>query len=257
MQAFLLVAGLGTRLRPLTDRNPKCLLPLGRTNLLEIWLDHLRDHGVDEVVVNTHWLSGRVEAFVAGRAGEPPRVRLFHEPELLGSGGTLLANREWVADGEPFFIIYGDNLTGVDLTAMLACHRAHGLPFTLGVFRAEEPARCGIATVDGDGLVTGFVEKPEKPASDLAAAGIYVADRRLFDYFPGDRAEGRGRVLDLGFDILPHLVGRMKVFEVGRLIDIGTPESYAKAQKSMVLARWKKSSPESQKSENLPQRTQR
>ena len=148
---------------------------------------------------------------------------------MLGSAGTLLANKEWVEDGDPFFILYGDNLTNVDLTGMLAFHREHSLPFTLGVFKSANPRRCGIAEVGEDGTVTGFVEKPKNPKSDLAAAGIYVADRRIFDFFPKDAHSLKP--LDLGFHVIPNLVGNMKAYSIEELlIDIGTVESYERAQ---------------------------
>ena len=144
-------------------------------------------------------------------------------------GGTLWANRSWIVEGESFFILYGDNLTNVDLGKMWRFHQGHGMPFTLGVFKAENPSACGIAEADGDGVVTGFVEKPEKPKSDLAAAGVYIGDSRIFDYFP-DNPQGI-KPLDLGFHVIPRLVGQMKVYEIGEfLMDIGTTESYQKAQ---------------------------
>jgi len=274
MKAFLLSAGLGTRLRPLTNDLPKCLLPVCGQPLLEIWLELLGKHGVDEVLVNTHWYAEKVVNFLEGEKEQRtegslrpigayapvggqrtegqekdehrtsnvqhrtsngktkeagPRVRLFYEKELLGSAGTLLANREWVADGQPFFILYGDNLPNVDLGKMYEFHMGHGLPLTLGVFRADEPERCGIAEVDGDGVVTGFVEKPEEPKSDLAAAGIYVTDQRIFEYFPEGAEEIRP--IDLGFHVIPMLVGHMKAYFIEEfLMDIGTVDSYKKAQ---------------------------
>ena len=206
--------------------------------------------------MNTHWFAEKVEEFLNGltqrrkgaeevgsrkeelgigkeekgeRGSEWPRVRVFYEEALLGSGGTLWANREWVDDGEPFFVLYGDNLTNVDLGKMWEFHGSHGLPFTLGVFKAENPSACGIAEVDGDGVVTGFVEKPGEPKSDLAAAGVYVADWRIFDFFPEDA--GSRMPLDLGFDVIPRLVGRMKAYVIDEfLMDIGTADSYEKAQ---------------------------
>jgi len=240
MKAFLLSAGLGTRLRPLTNETPKCLLPIGGRPLLEIWLELLGLYGVSEALVNTHWYADKVERFLSADYADytdqinnekrpKPNIKLFYEEELLGSGGTLLANREWVADGQPFFILYGDNLTNVDLGKMYEFHVGHGLPFTLGVFRADEPERCGIAEVDGDCVVTGFVEKPEEPSSDSAAAGIYVSDQRMFDFFP-EGAEGM-RPLDLGFHVIPRLVGHMKAYFIEEfLMDIGTVGAYEKAQ---------------------------
>jgi NDP-sugar pyrophosphorylase family protein len=164
-----------------------------------------------------------------GKIKEEPDIKLFYEKELLGSAGTLLANREWVADGWPFFILYGDNLTNVDLRRMYEFHLGHGLPFTLGVFKAERPESCGIAEVDEDGVVVGFEEKPERPKSDLAAAGVYMADQRIFECFP-EGADGM-RPLDLGFDVIPRLAGKMKAYFIEEfLMDIGTVESYRKAQ---------------------------
>jgi len=165
-----------------------------------------------------------------GRDGEKwPEIRLFYELELLGSAGTLLANRDWVADGEPFFILYGDNLTNVNLNKMWEFHQQHGLPLTLGVFKTDEPERCGIAEIDEHGMVIDFVEKPEHPVSHLAHAGINLADNRIFDFYP-PIAESI-RPLDLGFHVIPNLVGKMKAYFIEEfLMDIGTPESYEKAQ---------------------------
>ena len=236
LKAFLLSAGLGTRLRPLTVTTPKCLLPINGKPLLEIWLDHLRKYNVDKVLINTHWLNEKVECFIGeekirGKAGGKwPEVRLFYESELLGSGGTLMANKDWVADGQPFFILYGDNLTNVNLSKMYDFHRQHDQPVTLSVFKADEPERCGIVEIDEDSLVVDFVEKPMKPKSNMAAAGIYVADQRIFTFFP----QNCGSIcpLDLGCHVIPYLVGKMKAYFVEEfLIDIGTPESYEKAQK--------------------------
>lgn len=231
MKVFLLAAGLGTRLRPLTDKTPKCLLPIAGKPLLQIWLESLERQGVDEVLVNTHCHPRQVEDLLLDWRGSRLQVSIFHEPVLLGSAGTLLANEHFVAGNDPFFIIYGDNLSQVELPKMLAFHSEHGLPFTLGVFKADDPQRCGIAEIDAEQLVTGFVEKPLKPRSNLAAAGIYVADRRLFDFYPGALA-GQSGPLDLGFHIIPRLVGRMKAYFIAEfLMDIGTPESYQSAQR--------------------------
>ncbi len=240
MKAFLFTAGLGTRLRPLTNETSKCLLLFNGKPLLQIWLELLGRHGVDEVLINTHWKSEKVEYFLSAdcadytdqittKKGLKPNIKLFHEPELLGSGGTLLANKDWVADGHPFFILYGDNLTNVNLSKMFAFHKEHEFLFTLGVFKTPVPGQCGIAEVGEDEVVVNFVEKPEKPRSDLAAAGLYMADKRIFEYYPQNLE--KGRAIDLGFHVIPNLVNRMKAYYIEEfLMDIGTPESYEKAQ---------------------------
>lgn len=232
MKAVLLVAGKGTRLRPLTNTTPKCLLPIGQKPLLQIWLEKLEAANVDEVLVNTHWLHHQVEAFLESeRTKRKLKINMFYEPELLGSAGTLAANRDWFANDDAFFIIYGDNLTSVDLTQMQRFHSHHGLPVTLGVFRTLNPERCGIAETDANGVVEAFVEKPERPKSDLAAAGIYMADSRIFDVFPKFSAKG-AEVLDLGYHIFPKLAGKMKCFEIEELIDIGTHQAYENAKRA-------------------------
>jgi mannose-1-phosphate guanylyltransferase len=229
-RAFLLAAGMGTRLRPLTNKIPKCLLPIGDKPLLQIWLEHLEQHGIEKVLINTHWCAEQVEEFLL-KSQFNLRIITSYEPELLGSGGTIWVNREWVENGTPFFILYGDNLTKVNLQKMFKFHQNHDQLFTLGVFKAENPSRCGIAEVREDGLVTGFVEKPERPASDLAAAGIYLADQRIFDYFPNKENDSFTPPLDLGFHVIPNLVGKMRAYLIEEfLMDIGTPESYRKAQ---------------------------
>lgn len=205
---------------------------------MEIWLELMGKHGIDKVLVNTHWLHGKVEFFLKnkgiGKAGGEklwPEVHLFHEKSLLGSAGTLWANQEWFADVESFFILYGDNLTNVDLSKMYQYHLSHKEPFTLGVFRTTEPEKCGIVELDNDGVVIEFVEKPEKPKSNLAAAGVYIADKRIFGFLSKDRLENITGLFDLGFHVLPKLVGNMRAYEIEEfLMDIGTPETYKKAQ---------------------------
>ena len=229
-QAFLLAAGVGSRLETLTREKPKCLLPINGKPLLEIWLELLQSQGVTKILLNTHWLHLQVEAFIAQwqRHNPIPRVTLFYEPVLLGSAGTILANRRWVTPGTPFLILYADNLTDVPVGNLVDCHARHGLPFTLGVFRAANPRRCGIAEIDSNDVVVGFEEKPSHPKSDWAAAGVYVTDDRIYRLFPP--APDAGRSLDLGYHILPQLAGRMKAYYIHEfLMDIGTPASYQEA----------------------------
>ena len=225
MKAFLLAAGLGTRLRPLTDTVPKCLVPINGRPLLSYWMTLLERHGFDDVVINVHHLPDAVRAFADGV--RHPRLILFNEPQLLGSAGTVRANRDWVADGEPFLIAYADDLTNADLGALMAVHARRRPLLTMGLFRTPEPTRCGIAELDGndeDAAIVTFEEKPAAPKSNLANAGIYVTDARIIDRIPEGTA-------DFGHDVLPGLVGEMRGHLLhGQLIDVGTWASYERAQ---------------------------
>lgn len=224
MKAFLLAAGVGSRLRPVTDTTPKCMLVIDGRPLLGIWLDGFRRAGVDEVLINLHHLPDVVQRYLGTRTG-PPAVRTFYEPELLGSAGTLLANREWVRAEEFFLACYADNLTDFDVRSLIDSHRAHDAPATLAVFHSDNPSAGGVVELDGAGWITGFMEKPSDPVSDLTNAGMYA-------FHPGvlDEIDGRPPK-DIGYDLLPRLVGRARAVPVeGYFRDVGTPGAYRRAR---------------------------
>jgi mannose-1-phosphate guanylyltransferase len=233
LKAFLLVAGRGERLKPLTDATPKCLLSIHGIPLLQIWLEHLAYYGIDEVLINTHWLPTQVQNFVEPWSGrhKKPQITLYHESVLLGSAGTLLANRQWAGKG-PFFIIYGDNLTRLDLRKMLVFHERHRQPLTIRIYRGADPKRTGIVCLDDNDVVIDFEEKPLHPKSNVGAGGIYIADNRIFDYYPEQRKNRRRKALDLSYHVLPRMVGKMKAYDSGEFsMDIGTPDSLAEARR--------------------------
>jgi mannose-1-phosphate guanylyltransferase len=226
VKAFLLAAGIGSRLRPITDAIPKCMVPVGGQPLLGIWLDAFDRAGVDEVLVNLHHLPDVVRRYLEGRAGTPA-VRAFFEPELLGSAGTLAANRAWVEGEEMFLACNADNLTDFDLRSLVETHRKHGEMATLTVFHSERPSAGGVVELDPAGTVTGFAEKPRQPVSDLVNAGMYAFRPDVLDVLD----ELGPPPVDIGYHLLPRLVGRAKgVLVEGYLRDLGTVDAYERAQ---------------------------
>lgn len=227
MKAFLLAAGLGTRLRPITNTVPKCMVPICGRPLLSWWMDLFEKHGVSEVLINTHYLPQPVREFMKTYNSRSGGMRLveFYEEELLGSGGTVLANQNFVGT-EDFLICYADNLTNVNLSGLVDFHKKKNALLTMALFRTNKPRECGIAAMDGYGRIIEFEEKPVAPQSNLANAGIYVASKDIFGYFPNQD------FIDFGKDVLPKLVGRMYGMEIGDyLLDIGNLDNYGKAQK--------------------------
>jgi mannose-1-phosphate guanylyltransferase len=224
-KALLLAAGLGTRLRPLTDTVPKCLVPIAGKPLIDYWFDKLEGVGVGDVLINTHHLREPVvEHLTHVAATRPFRIREAYEPKLLGSAGTLHANRDWVDDADECLVIYADNLSSVELGALLAFHRGHDDPMTMLLFHTPYPKQCGIATLDEGGRIVEFVEKPQQPKSDLANAGLYVVSADAY------REMADRNAFDLGFDVLPAFVGRMRGFPFqGYHRDIGNYEALAQA----------------------------
>jgi mannose-1-phosphate guanylyltransferase len=226
MKAIILAAGSGTRLRPLTDSVPKCLLPIHGVPLLEIWLENCHAAGISDVLVNAHAHAEMFRKFAA-KHGNAVRVQVAEEPQLLGSAGTLFENRCFVAGEEAFFVLYGDVLTNVCLASMLAFHVQRTVPATLGIYQVSNPSQCGIVTTDFEGVVRSFVEKPIQPASNWAFSGIMVASPQIIDLVPVQRPA------DIGFHLLPLLTEQMTAYPIqDYLLDIGTLSNYEAAQSS-------------------------
>jgi mannose-1-phosphate guanylyltransferase len=226
MKAFLLAGGLGERLRPLTDRMPKCLAPIDGVPLLALWFELCARHGVDEVLVNVSRHADLVERFIA-QGHWNLEVHLVRESAPIGNAGTVLANRNFVGGDESFYILYTDNLTDAALDKLAAFHQTHAAPMTMGLFHTDAPQASGIVQLGRDGLVTGFEEKPTSPHGNLANAGLYVARQSLFDTIPPDRD-----IADFGRDVFPRLVNHMygRLIE-GYLLDIGNPAALARGSR--------------------------
>jgi mannose-1-phosphate guanylyltransferase len=226
MKAFLLAGGIGSRLRPLTDSTPKCLLPVQGTPMLQIWFSLCRAYGIDEVLINLHAHADVVRRFIE-RHSDGLKVTLFEETSLLGSAGTIRANRDWITKEDAFWIFYADVLTATNLGKMLALHNRKDQLATLGVYEVADPARCGIVQLDECGIVRDFVEKPKAPMSRLAFSGLMLAKPAIVDLVPDLNP------VDLGFHVLPKLVGRMAAYQIQEfLIDMGTMETYKKAEEA-------------------------
>jgi mannose-1-phosphate guanylyltransferase len=226
MKAFILAAGSGTRLRPLTDAVPKCLLPIQGTPLLEIWLKNCRAGGITEVTINAHAHAKQILEF-SRRPDLPVPVHVVEEKNLLGSAGTLAENRRFVSAEEAFFVLYADVLTNVSLAGLMAFHAKKKMLATLGIHPVADPAQCGIVTTGDDSIVRSFEEKPQFPESNWAFSGVMVASPRILDLVPPERPA------DIGFHLLPRLIDQMCARPIADfLLDIGTLENYRAAQSS-------------------------
>lgn len=227
MKAFLLAAGYGTRLRPLTNTTPKCLVPICGKPILAWWIQLFEKYNIQEVLINTHYLPNAVREFINKHNKSKSKVKIkeFYEPVLLGSGGTILANKKFVDGEKEFLICYADNLTNVNLENMISFHRQKNSILTMGLFHTNKPKECGIAAIDNNKLIYEFVEKPQNPKSNLANAGIYVTNNEVFNYIQHIQP------CDFGKDVLPQLVNKMYGYEIKEyLLDIGNLDNYQKAQ---------------------------
>ncbi len=229
MKAILLGAGLGTRLRPLTDTVPKCLVPIRGRALLDIWLASLTDAGIGPFLVNTHHLADVVAAHCR-QSAYADRITVVHEPRLLGTGGTVIANRSFFGR-EPVFVAHADNYCVCDLGAFVRAHAARPADavMTMMTFRTDTPESCGIVELDGRGVVTGFFEKVANPPGNLASGAVYVFEPEIVDFMVSLGSP----VVDLSTEVIPHFVGRIYTWENrGVHRDIGTAASLQAAQAS-------------------------
>lgn len=227
MRALLLAAGIGSRLRPLTNTIPKCLVPVHGRPLLDYWLDLMFEAGIERVLINTHWLAAEVNAFI-GNSVWKDRIDLVHEEELLGTGGTVWQNRDYFG-GEDFLLAHADNLTDFDVAALRRAHKsrpAHCV-MTMLAFRTDDPKSCGILELDADHVVQAFHEKVENPPGDLANGAVYVFTPDIIERL----SHFEGPFIDLSVEVIPHLVGRILAFETtGYHRDIGNQESLRRAE---------------------------
>ena len=193
--------------------------------MLQIWLERCRRFGVQEVLVNLHSHADVVREFFNRSNLSGVRVEVSDEPVLLGSAGTIQSNRDWVAGERSFWVFYADVLTDADLSEMVRLHQELGPSATIGVYRVPDPSRCGVVQVNEAGWITEFIEKPKVPVGNLAFSGVLIGGTEFLEAVP-ERMPA-----DIGFDVLPKLVGRMAAYEINEyLIDIGTMENYRSAQ---------------------------
>jgi mannose-1-phosphate guanylyltransferase len=226
MNALLLAAGKGTRLRPLTEHTPKCLVKIGSRVLLDIWLSNLSKAGIDRFLINTHHLADIVTDYIATHPLKKV-VKIVFEPELLGTAGTLIANKEFCSQ-DTTLIAHADNLCLCEWNEFFEAHakRPSSTIMTMMTFRTPTPQTCGIAQLDSKGVVERFYEKSANPPGDLANAAIYLVEPSVMKILLSSSPP----MTDISTELIPKLLGRINTWEnTGTVIDIGTPESLRRA----------------------------
>ncbi len=227
MEFVVIAGGFGTRLRPLTLRRPKALLPLlNRPQILHV-LDRLPP-GCDRIVVAVNYMYERVRDFFEALDTDV-EVVVVNEPEPLGTAGAIKNVEEHVTG--TFAVANGDVIDALDFTAFLKFHHHSRGIASIGVAPVKNPGAFGVVALDGD-RVTRFVEKPpegEAP-SNLANAGRYLFEPEVFDAIP------KGRAVSLEREVFPALLPR-GVFafrEAGFWSDAGTLPAYLEAQRLLL-----------------------
>ncbi len=227
MKALLLSAGLGTRLRPITNTIPKCLVPINGKPLLEYWLENLSNAGIEEFLINTSYLSEQIEAFVKDSQYQE-KITLVHENELLNTGGTIVKNSNFF-DDKPFMLIHADNLSFCDFKSFINSHndRPKNCELTMMLFHTDNPSSCGIVELDSSNRVIKFHEKVKNPPSNIANGAVYICEPSIIEFCINLDKKN----IDFSNEVLPKYMGKINTFlnDIYHR-DIGNIESYALAQ---------------------------
>lgn len=230
IKALLLSAGLGTRLRPITESIPKCLVEINNEPILERWLRTLEEINCSSTIVNTHYFAESVVNFVESRKKTNMKIILKYEENLLGTAGTLMENISLFDDKNcTGLVIHADNVTNSDIGKLINFHysKPENIILTMLTFNTNKPKQCGIVETDNKGIVTGFYEKVDNPPSNKANGAIYVFDKDFVTFIKGLK-----KLKDFSLDIIPKLIGKIQTFHTDDIfLDIGTPDSYELANK--------------------------
>jgi mannose-1-phosphate guanylyltransferase len=223
-KAVVLAGGEGTRLRPLTETIPKPLIPLVDRPFLSHVLDHLAAHGVEEVLLSSPYLEGRFEEYVAAHRGSPAITWIIETSPLGTAGAVAHAAGELK---EPFFVLNGDILTDLDLTALAAHHRRCGAAATITLIPVADARPYGLVAMEQDGRVVEFREKPTEAIPGVVNAGTYVLEPEAIAGIPA------GATVSIERETFPDLIAADRpVFGFvshGYWMDLGTPEKYLQA----------------------------
>ena len=230
-----MAGGEGTRLRPLTSNAPKPMLPVANRPMMEHIIGLLSLHGFDEIVVTVAFLPNQIKTYFGDGREFGVSISYADEPIPLGTAGSV-GNARHLLD-ETFLVISGDVLTDINLTELLAAHRANEAVATIGLTAVANPLEFGIVITRDDGSIERFLEKPSwgQVFSDHINTGIYVFEPQIFDHIP------EGRSVDFSGEVFPALLAQQaRLFGSvlqGYWEDVGTLDAYLTAHHDVLDAK--------------------
>lgn len=235
-RALILAAGQGTRLRPLTDDCPKPMVPINGQPLLGYLVGWLNCHRIQEVAINLHYRPQVITDYFGDGAAFGVKITYSYEDPILGTAGAARKLTSFFQDG-PFVVVYGDVLTDLDLSALMAAHernrqRDPSTGATISLMSVPNPTEVGLVDLAADGKIRRFVEKPraDEVFTDLANAGVMVVEPSLLELIPLDT------FYDFGLHLFPRLLAEgISLYgwilpQHAYCLDIGTLEKYEQAQ---------------------------
>jgi NDP-sugar pyrophosphorylase family protein len=222
MKAIILAGGLGTRLKPFTEVIPKPLLPVGEKAVLEIQMEHLKEHGFGEIFLATNYKSRYIENFFGDGSQYGVKLTISKEDKPLGTVGPLSLLKKQL--DKPFLVMNGDILTRLNFAKMYEFALEKEAKLTIGVKTIYTPFRFGNIESDGD-FVTNIEEKPDIETNVLA--GIYIMNPEIFKFIPDNEPYGMDQLIKkMLVDGEP--IAKYQINEYW--LDIGVIDDYKDAQ---------------------------
>lgn len=224
-KAIILSGGIGSRLYPLTEDMPKPLVPIVNKAVISHVMKGLYDNGVRFAAIMLGHGADEIKRYISENGSEGLEIKYFKEDVPLGTAGAAaLARGEFDDD---FVLSGGDTMFDLDIGGAINAHKKSGAVATMIVSHISDPCMFGSVTVEQNGAVTGFVEKPvwRDVRGDMISSGVYILSPRIFELVP------RGTFCDFAKDIFPRLVGcgLYAYCDDGYFCDVGTPFSYLRA----------------------------
>jgi len=233
MKAIIIAGGFGTRLRPLTYNTPKLIVPVVNRPFVLHQIEHLIRHGVDEVILNLHYLSEEIKKLLGN--GKKFGIKIYYsiEETPLGTAGAVKNAQEFFGT-EPMLVFNGDVLCDVNISHVVNFHNEKNADVTLTLTEVDDPTSFGLVITDENGRVKRFVEKPswEQVSCRTINAGLYVIDPKIFDGVP------EGKPYSFERQLYPSLLERgaaiFGYLSRGYWIDIGNPQKYKEAHQAIL-----------------------
>jgi mannose-1-phosphate guanylyltransferase/phosphomannomutase len=242
MKAVILAGGLGTRLRPFTNKIPKVMVDIEGKPLLYYHIKHLREHGVKDIWISIHHFHETIKKYFGDGSNLGLKIKYSYDKKLPGTSGVLKNQKSGISEDfkkNEFIVVYGDNLTNFNYSKLIEFHKQNNALISMGLYESYEPWTMGNVEIDRDGRVLNFIEKPEKEKvkSNLVWAGIIVCKPEVSKFIPSKKES------DFGFDIFPKLLKLGKplfALNPGSYVqDCGTFERLSKARNDFAAGRCK------------------
>jgi len=234
MKAFILAAGLGTRLKPLTENQPKVMVEVGGQKILERTIRQLKNTGADDLVINTHYFPEVVPNYFGDGSKWGVKIQYSFEPEILGTAGGLKKVEDYFKNETEFLVVYGDNIFGLDFAGIINA-QLNGSSCMVMLFDRTKSPNSGIAggvvEVNEKNNISGFYEGVSRPEILYVNGGVYKCTPEIFKQIP------ENIFYDFGSQVFPEMLKKnliLQAYVIGQneaLFGVDNMECLQKANK--------------------------